>query len=57
VTAKPISIKGTGGKSGGRVSKAVEFISEICGRLGIPDFLTEGEEIHSDPAAEVSSGP
>jgi hypothetical protein len=25
--AKPISIKGTGGKSGGRVSKAVELIS------------------------------
>jgi len=27
VIAKPISIKGAGGKSGGRVSKAVELIS------------------------------
>src|ERR1700693_301877 len=52
--AKSVSIKDAGGKSGGRVSKAVELIAgESVARL---EFETEGGVIHSDPAAEVSSG-
>ena len=34
MTARPISIKGTGGKSGGRVSKAVELISGDLRHVG-----------------------
>jgi hypothetical protein len=30
LTTKSVSIKDAGGKSGGRVSKAVELIAEIC---------------------------
>jgi hypothetical protein len=52
--AKPISIKRTGGKSGGCASKAVEFTSGDLWRVTGP--VTEGEAIHSDHAAEVSRG-
>jgi hypothetical protein len=54
VIAKSVSLKDAGGKSGGRVSKAVELIAGDL--LHVSDFVTEGGEIHSDPAAEVSSG-
>jgi hypothetical protein len=54
MTAKPISIKGTGCKSGGCVRKAVELTS---GDLPfVPESGTEGGAIHPDRAAEVSSG-
>ena len=53
LTTKSVSIKDAGGKSGGRVSKAIELIAGSATRLG---FVTETEVIHSDPAAEVSSG-
>ena len=54
LTTKSVSIKDAGGKSGGRVSKAAEL---IAGDLRhVADSTTEGEVIHSDPAAEVSSG-
>ena len=54
MTAKPISIKGTGCKFGGCVRKAVELTSgdlPFCPGIG-----TEGGAIHPDRAAEVSSG-
>jgi hypothetical protein len=54
VIAKSVSIKDAGGKSGGRVSKAVELIAGDL--LHVSDFVTESEVIHSDPAAEVRSG-
>ena len=44
--AKPISIKPTGGKSGGCASKAVEFTSGDLWRVTGP--VTEGEAIHSE---------
>jgi hypothetical protein len=54
LTAKSVSIKDAGGKSGGRVPKAVEL---IAGDLRhVANFTTEGEVIHFDPATEVSSG-
>jgi hypothetical protein len=54
VIAKSVSIKDAGGKSGGRVSKAFEL---IAGDLRhVARSRTEGGVIHSDPAAEVSSG-
>jgi hypothetical protein len=54
MTAKPISIKGTGCKSGGCVQKAVELTS---GDLPfVPECGTEGGAIHPDRAVEVSSG-
>ena len=54
MTTKSVSIKDAGGKSGGRVSKAVELIAgELLHRL---EFVTEGGVIHPDPAAAVSSG-
>jgi hypothetical protein len=52
--AKSVSIKDAGGKSGGRVSKAVELIAGEL--LHCLEFVTEGGVIHSDPAAAVSSG-
>jgi hypothetical protein len=52
--AKSISIKDAGGKSDSRVSKAVELIAGDL--LHVSDSGTEGGVIHSDPAAEVSSG-
>ncbi len=54
MTAKPISIKLTGGKSGGCASKAVELTSGDLRR--VTEIVTEDEEIHSDGVAEVSSG-
>ena len=51
--AKSVSIKDAGGKSGGRVSKAVELIAGSAACLG---FVTERGVIHADPAAELSSG-
>jgi hypothetical protein len=54
MTAKPIFIKHTGGKSGGRVSKAVELIAGEL--LHCHGFVTEGGVIHPDPVAAVSSG-
>ena len=53
VTTKPISIKGGGCKSGGRVPKAVELTS---GGLPFVRIGTEGGAIHPDRAAEVSKG-
>jgi hypothetical protein len=51
---KSVSIKDAGGKSGGRVSKAVELIAgELLHGL---EFVTEEGVIHPDPAAAVSSG-
>ncbi len=54
MTAKPISIKGTGGKSGGRVSKAVELISGDL--LCVTESVTEGIVRRSDRLVEVSRG-
>jgi hypothetical protein len=52
--AKPISIKGTGCKSGGCALKAVELTS---GDLPfVPEFGTEDRVIGPDRAAEVSRG-
>jgi hypothetical protein len=52
--AKPISIKLTGGKSGGCASKAVELTSgDLWACHG---FVTKGEAIHLDRVAEVSKG-
>ena len=52
--AKSVSIKDAGGKSGGRVSKAVELIAgELLHGL---EFVTEEGVIHPDPTAAVSSG-
>ena len=49
MTAKPLSIKGTGCKSGGCVRKAVELTS---GALAVcPGIGTEGGAIHPDRAA------
>ena len=54
VTAKSISIKGTGCKFGGCVRKAVELTS---GDLPfVLEFRTEGGAIDPDRAAEVSRG-
>jgi len=54
MTTKSVSIKDAGGKSGGRVSKAVELIAgELLHRL---EFVTEGGVIHPDPATAGSSG-
>jgi hypothetical protein len=53
MTAKPISIKRTGGKSGGCASKAVELTS---GDLRHVTDVNEGEAIHPDHVAEVSRG-
>jgi hypothetical protein len=55
MTAKPISIKLTGGKSGGCASKAVELTSGD--QAACHESVTEGEAIHSDRAAEVASRP
>ena len=52
--AKSVSIKDAGGKSGGRVSKAVELIAGEL--LHCLEFVTEDGAIHPDPAAAVSSG-
>ena len=53
-TTKSVSIKDAGGKSSGRVWKAVELIAgELLHGLG---FVTEGGVHHPDPAAAVSSG-
>jgi hypothetical protein len=52
--AKPIFIKDTGGKSGGRVPKAAELIAGEL--LHCHGFVTESGVIHPDPAAAVSSG-
>ena len=54
MTAKPIFIKRTGGKSGGRVPKAAELIAGEL--LSCHGFVTEGGVIHPDLAAAVSSG-
>jgi len=51
--AKPISIKPTGGKSGGCALKSVELTREIC---GMSQNVTEEEAIHPDRGAEVSIG-
>ena len=52
--AKPTSIKGTGGKSGGC---AYESDRTYLGRsAACHGIVTEGGAIHSDRAAEVSSG-
>src|SRR6267378_2923449 len=51
--AKSISIKDAGGKSGGRIESSRTYHGRSAVRLG---FVTESEVIHSDPAAEVSSG-
>ena len=53
MTAKPIS-KDTGGKSGGRASKAVELIAGdlLCRH----EFVTEGIGRCPDHMAEVSRG-
>jgi len=54
MTTKFVSIKDAGGKSAGRVSKAVELIAgELLHGL---EFGSEGGVIHPDPAAAVSSG-
>ena len=54
MTAKSISIKGTGCKSGGCVLKAVELTS---GDLPfVSGIETEGRAIGPDRAAEVSRG-
>jgi len=53
--AKPTSIRDTGGKSSGCAWKAIELTSGDL--LYVTDgIVTEGGEIHSDRAAEVSSG-
>ena len=52
--AKPISIKLTGGKSGGCASKAVELTSGDLWH--VTDSVTKGEAIHLDRVAEVSKG-
>ena len=52
--AKPISIKLTGGRSGGSASKAVELTSGGLHR--VTEIVTEGEAIHPDHGAEVSRG-
>ncbi len=52
--AKPISIKLTGGKSGGCALKAVELTSGDLRH--VTEIVTEGEAIHPDRVAEVSSG-
>ena len=54
MTTKSVSIKDAGGKSGGRVSKAVELIGGEL--LHCLEFVTEGGVIHPDLAAAVSSG-
>ena len=54
VIAKSVSIKDAGGKSGGRVPKAVELIAGEL--LHCLEFVTEGGVIHPDPGAAVSSG-
>jgi hypothetical protein len=54
MTAKPISIKCTGGKSGGCALKAVELTSGDLRH--VTKNVTEGGAIHSDRAAEVSRG-
>jgi len=51
MTAKPISIKLTGGKSGGCASKAVELTSGDLRH--VTEIVTEGEAIHPDRVAEV----
>ena len=53
MTAKPIFIKRTGGKSGGRVPKAVELMAGEL--LSCHGFVTEGGVIHPDRAAADSS--
>jgi hypothetical protein len=53
MTTKSVSINDAGGKSGGRVSKAVEL---IAGELHGLEFVTEDGVIHPDPATAVSSG-
>src|SRR5260370_22885275 len=53
VIAKSVSIKDAGGKSGSRVSKAVELITGDL--LHCHGIVTEGEAIYSDRATEVSS--
>jgi len=52
--AKSVSIKDAGGKSGGRVSKAVELIAGEL--LDVSDSGPRVEQIHPDPATAVSSG-
>ncbi len=54
MTAKPISIKGTGCKSGGCVRKAVELTSGDL--LLVRDSGLRVERIDPDQAAEVSRG-
>ena len=54
VTTKSVSIKGAGGTSGGRVSKAVEHIAGEL--LHCLELVTEDGVIHPDPATAVSSG-
>jgi len=52
--AKPISIKDAGGKSGG---SRIESSRTYRGRsAACCDDVTDGEEIHPDGVAEVSSG-
>ena len=54
MAAKSISIKGAGCKFGGCALKAVDT---YLGRsVACPGIGTEGGAIHSDRAAEVSSG-
>jgi len=53
-TAKPLSIKAAGGKSGGCARKAVELTSG--GLRRVTEIVTEGEAIHPDRVVEVSSG-
>ena len=52
--AKPISIKFTGGKSGGSALKAVELTSGDLRH--VTKKVTEDEAIHPDRVAEVSKG-
>jgi hypothetical protein len=54
LTTKSVSIKDAGGKSGGsRIESGRAYRGRSAASRG---FTTEGEVIHSDPAAEVSSG-
>src|SRR5437899_12714832 len=52
--AKPLSIKPTGGKSGGCASKVVELTSGDLRQ--VTEVVTEKEAIPSDHVAEVSKG-
>jgi hypothetical protein len=54
MTTKSVSIKGAGGKSGGRVPKAVELIAgELLHGL---EFGTEDGVIHPDPEQQSAAG-